>query len=93
MSLFSLTRSLFSIAGNVRSFSSTPVNLAGYKLKTHTGTKKRWSTIANGMFKRGKCGKRHLNTHMPASKINALGGTVISTRTQAKHLRRLLPGS
>ncbi|KDN45408.1 hypothetical protein RSAG8_04995, partial [Rhizoctonia solani AG-8 WAC10335] len=93
MSLLGLTRSLFSAVAATRSFSSTPANFAGYKLKTHTGTKKRWSAIANGMFKRGKCGKRHLNTHMPASKISALSGTVISTKTQAKHLRRLMPGT
>lgn len=52
MSFLSLSRSIFSLTSTARAFSTTNVNLAGYKLKTHTGTKKRWSAIANGMFKR-----------------------------------------
>ncbi|KAG8682565.1 hypothetical protein FRC08_014886 [Ceratobasidium sp. 394] len=93
MSLLNLYRGLPLIAGFARSFSNSHVNLAGYKLKTHTGTKKRWTAIADGMFKRGKCGRRHLNTHMPASRINKLSQTAISNKWQTKHLRKLLPNA
>ncbi|KAF8606875.1 hypothetical protein BDV93DRAFT_436653 [Ceratobasidium sp. AG-I] len=93
MSFLGLSRSILSLTSSARGFSTTHVTLAGYKLKSHTGTKKRWSAIANGMFKRAKCGKRHLNTHMSAGKINKLGQTAISTPWQAKHLRKLLPNA
>ncbi|KTW27939.1 ribosomal protein L35 [Pneumocystis jirovecii RU7] len=31
-------------------------------LKTHSGTKKRWSALPSGKFKRKKAGKTHLNS-------------------------------
>jgi hypothetical protein len=42
---------LSSIAANFRLFSSTP-SVAKYKLKSHSGAKKRWKSIASGAFKR-----------------------------------------
>ena len=36
-----------------RLFSSTPINEAGYKMKSHSGAKKRWRSLASGStFKR-----------------------------------------
>lgn len=36
-----------------RFFSSTPINEAGYKMKSHSGAKKRWRSLASGSsFKR-----------------------------------------
>jgi hypothetical protein len=36
-----------------RLFSSTPFNEAGYKMKSHSGAKKRWRSLASGSsFKR-----------------------------------------
>ncbi|KAF8320457.1 hypothetical protein DL93DRAFT_2074122 [Clavulina sp. PMI_390] len=61
------------------------------KLKTHHGAKKRWSALPGGLFKRGKAGRSHLNSHMPSSRLNRLGQTAYSTPTQARTLRRLLP--
>ena len=46
--MFSFSR-VFSTA---RLFSTSAVAEAGYKLKSHSGAKKRWRSIASGVFKR-----------------------------------------
>ncbi|RXK42669.1 ribosomal protein L35 [Tremella mesenterica] len=61
------------------------------KLKSHSGSKKRFSVTATGLFKRHRAGKQHLNTGKSAGKINRLGLTTYATPSQAKRLRRLLP--
>ncbi|GAC73672.1 hypothetical protein PANT_9c00243 [Moesziomyces antarcticus T-34] len=71
---------------------------SGGKLKSHTGTKKRWTPLGSGSgkayqldFKRGLAGKRHLNSHMSRDRLNGLGGTVLSPRGRINRtLRRLL---
>ncbi|KAI8054398.1 hypothetical protein BDF22DRAFT_775166 [Syncephalis plumigaleata] len=42
-------------------------------------------------WKRGQCGKRHLNHGMGATRIRTLRGTVLANKTQSTLLRRLLP--
>ncbi|PWZ02581.1 hypothetical protein BCV70DRAFT_2785 [Testicularia cyperi] len=71
---------------------------SGGKLKTHSGTKKRWSPLGSGSgkayeltFKRGLAGKRHLNSGMARDRLNNLGGTALSPRGRINRtLRRLL---
>ncbi|SNX81761.1 related to 50S ribosomal protein L35 [Melanopsichium pennsylvanicum] len=71
---------------------------SGNKLKSHSGTKKRWSPLGSGSgkayqltFKRGLAGKRHLNSGMARDRLNSLGGTVLSPRGRINRtLRRLL---
>ncbi|SPO20110.1 related to 50S ribosomal protein L35 [Ustilago trichophora] len=71
---------------------------SGGKLKSHSGTKKRWSPLGSGSgkayqltFKRGLAGKAHLNSHMARNRLNNLGGTVLSPRGRINRtLRRLL---
>ncbi|KAG8925005.1 hypothetical protein FRC02_010048 [Tulasnella sp. 418] len=73
-----------------RNFSvSTP--LQKYKLKTHSGTRKRWTALPNGLFKRGKVGKVHLNTHKAASRVNRLCQTAYSLPAQTVTLKKLMP--
>ncbi|GFZ44551.1 hypothetical protein JCM24511_02274 [Saitozyma sp. JCM 24511] len=55
--------------------SSAPVE----KLKSHSGTKKRFFPTASGL---GQAGKQHLNTGFSASRINRLGKTAYATKTQ-----------
>ncbi|KAK0539347.1 hypothetical protein OC834_000066 [Tilletia horrida] len=65
----------------------------GGKLKTHMGTKKRFFPVGSveGMFKRGKAGKSHLNSHMSSVRRAGLRGTAITPPGQtARHLKRLL---
>ncbi|KDQ16068.1 hypothetical protein BOTBODRAFT_107461 [Botryobasidium botryosum FD-172 SS1] len=61
------------------------------KLKTHSGAKKRWSSLPSGLFKRGKAGRRHLNSGMPSSRLNRLGNTAYANPQQAAVLRKLMP--
>ncbi|CBQ67848.1 related to 50S ribosomal protein L35 [Sporisorium reilianum SRZ2] len=71
---------------------------SGGKLKSHSGTKKRWSPLGSGsgkayqlVFKRGLAGKRHLNSGMARDRLNNLGGTALSPRGRINRtLRRLL---
>ncbi|KAG8862420.1 hypothetical protein FRB96_001490 [Tulasnella sp. 330] len=73
-----------------RSFAASAANLK-YKLKTHSGTKKRWTALPNGLFKRGKVGKVHLNTHKGSARVNSLAQTAYSIPSQTARLKRLMP--
>ena len=70
-----------------------------HKLKTHTGTKKRFFPVqgtsrgnaASIKFKRTMPNKQHLNSGMPRVRLNRLGGTtMVSGGAMAKVLRRML---
>ncbi|KAJ6508730.1 hypothetical protein C8R45DRAFT_815322 [Mycena sanguinolenta] len=74
-----------------RSFSTSAVAEAGYKMKSHSGAKKRWRS-APGLksFKRGKAFRSHLNANKPPARLNRLGNTAYSTPAQTHKLRKLL---
>ncbi|TEB39791.1 hypothetical protein FA13DRAFT_1724012 [Coprinellus micaceus] len=76
-----------------RSFSMSPIVEAGYKLKSHSGAKKRWRSLgASSVFKRGKAGHSHLNVHKAPGRKNQLSTTAYSTPRQTVNLnKRLLP--
>ncbi|CAG8462036.1 22350_t:CDS:2 [Cetraspora pellucida] len=40
-----------------------------YKMKTHSGTKKRWRVTGRGKFKRARAGKAHLNTGVSRARL------------------------
>ncbi|KAJ7644173.1 hypothetical protein FB45DRAFT_718732, partial [Roridomyces roridus] len=74
-----------------RLFSTTSMLEAGYKMKSHSGAKKRWrSSPGKASFKRGKAFRSHLNTSKPPSRLNRLGNTAYSTPAQTHKLRKLL---
>ncbi|KAF5338875.1 hypothetical protein D9611_008796 [Ephemerocybe angulata] len=74
-------------------FSTTPVAEAGYKLKSHSGAKKRWRSLGSGSaFKRGKACHSHNNVHKSSERKNRLSTTAYSNHTQTVNLnKRLLP--
>ncbi|KAL1407297.1 hypothetical protein Q8F55_006718 [Vanrija albida] len=79
-SLFApLARAALPAAGPSRAFSATAT---AQLLKTHKGAAKRFKKTATGMFKRGQCGKQHLNTGFSASRINRLQKAAYTTKTQ-----------
>ncbi|EIW81073.1 hypothetical protein CONPUDRAFT_56310 [Coniophora puteana RWD-64-598 SS2] len=81
-----VTRTLAS----ARSFSTSAV--ASFpKLKSHSGTKKRWRSLPNGEFKRGRANHSHLNVSKRPAQKNRLGQTAYSTGAQTGNLRKLLP--
>ncbi|KAF7314289.1 Ribosomal protein L35 [Mycena kentingensis (nom. inval.)] len=74
-----------------RAFSTTPALEQKYKLKSHSGAKKRWrSTPGLKSFKRGQAGRSHLNTSKAPARLNRLGATAYSTPAQTHKLRKVL---
>ncbi|KAF9533151.1 hypothetical protein CPB83DRAFT_758381 [Crepidotus variabilis] len=74
-----------------RLFSTSKVVEAGYKMKSHSGAKKRWRSLGSGnLFKRGKAGHWHLNTSKSPAQKNRLSTTAYSTPTQTHKLKKLL---
>ncbi|KAI8090013.1 uncharacterized protein BX664DRAFT_359490 [Halteromyces radiatus] len=64
-----------------------------YKLKTHSGAKKRFLPTSNGNYKRWQAGLRHLNQSFSAERVNRLSRTVLVDNTQKKMLRKAMPYS
>ncbi|KDR82848.1 hypothetical protein GALMADRAFT_56985 [Galerina marginata CBS 339.88] len=74
-----------------RFFSTTRAVEAGYKMKSHSGAKKRWRSLASGTsFKRGKAGHSHLNVTKAPGRKNRLSTTAYSTPAQTHKLKKLL---
>ncbi|KJA21243.1 hypothetical protein HYPSUDRAFT_141070 [Hypholoma sublateritium FD-334 SS-4] len=74
-----------------RLFSSTSVSEAGYKMKSHSGAKKRWRSLGSGTsFKRGKAGHSHMNVSKSPVRKNRLSTTAYSTAAQTQKLKKLL---
>ncbi|KIM56095.1 hypothetical protein SCLCIDRAFT_17236 [Scleroderma citrinum Foug A] len=78
------------LLSKTRLFSTTAV-VEFPKLKSHSGTKKRWRAIANGKFKRAHAGHAHLNVVKRPGRKNHLGETAYSSNTQTSILKKLLP--
>ncbi|KAH8825389.1 hypothetical protein DL96DRAFT_1500951 [Flagelloscypha sp. PMI_526] len=77
--------------GHPRLFTASTV-AHKYKLKSHSGAKKRWRSLAGGLFKRWKTGHQHKNEHKTSANKNALGATAYSVGLQTSKLKRkLLP--
>ncbi|KAF9077771.1 hypothetical protein BDP27DRAFT_1253922 [Rhodocollybia butyracea] len=73
-----------------RMFSVSAVAEAGYKIKSHSGAKKRWRSLASGVFKRGKANHQHLNVTKSPARKNKLAQTGYSTPAQTQKLNKLL---
>ncbi|KIM43293.1 hypothetical protein M413DRAFT_444112 [Hebeloma cylindrosporum] len=72
-----------------RLFSTTPA-VEAYKMKSHSGAKKRWRSLSGSAFKRGKAGHSHLNVSKSAGRKNALSTTAYSNSAQTHKLKKLL---
>nr|XP_019048197.1 ribosomal protein L35 [Kwoniella bestiolae CBS 10118]OCF27127.1 ribosomal protein L35 [Kwoniella bestiolae CBS 10118] len=95
-----LRPSLTSLAGPSRipipinlssSFSTSSICSVKQKLKSHSGSKKRFFANANGMFKRAQTGKSHLNTAFSTGRINRLAKSVYVSKTQGRRIKKMLP--
>jgi large subunit ribosomal protein L35 len=47
------------------------------KMKTHKGSRKRFTVTASGLLKRSQAGKRHLNSHKTGKRKRHLRGNII----------------
>ncbi|KAI0304503.1 hypothetical protein B0F90DRAFT_1625889, partial [Multifurca ochricompacta] len=70
---------------------STLTALRYPKLKTHSGTKKRWRALASGVFKRAHAGHSHLNVTKRPGRKNQLSLTAYSSPSQTAKLKKLMP--
>jgi len=62
-----------------------------YKLKTHSGAKKRFKKTANGHVKRGKAYHRHILTSKTSKVKRKLAtGTMVSEADEPK-IKRMIP--
>ena len=62
-----------------------------YKIKTHTGAKKRFKMTKNGKLKRGKAFRSHILTKMSKKKKRNLRKGGYADKTNAKVIKKLLP--
>jgi large subunit ribosomal protein L35 len=46
------------------------------KMKTHKGSRKRFTVTASGLLKRSQAGKRHLNSHKTGKRKRHLRGNI-----------------
>jgi large subunit ribosomal protein L35 len=63
------------------------------KMKTKSGTKKRFRVTASGKIKRGQTGKRHGMIKRTNSQIRKLRGTTIMSAADAKVVKQYMPYS
>ena len=61
------------------------------KLKTHSGTKKRFQRTGSGKIVRHKAGRRHLLNGKASNRKRRLSGNVLVDSTMTMHIKRLLP--
>ena len=61
------------------------------KIKTNSGTKKRFKLTAKGKVKRSKAFARHILSKKSASRIRSLRKAANSTGRDQKNIKRLLP--
>jgi large subunit ribosomal protein L35 len=54
------------------------------KLKTHKGSRKRFTVSAKGKLKRSQAGKKHLNSHKTGKRKRTLRAKVYQTNRLAK---------
>ncbi|MGQ0556073.1 MAG: 50S ribosomal protein L35 [Nitrospiraceae bacterium] len=61
------------------------------KMKTHSGTSKRFTKTGSGKIVRRKAGKRHILTSKRHDRKRRLSGTAVVDSTVVSTLNRLLP--
>ncbi|MEM6682535.1 MAG: 50S ribosomal protein L35 [Pseudomonadota bacterium] len=63
------------------------------KMKTKSGTKKRFRLTASGKIKRGQVGKRHGMIKRSNSQIRKLRGTKVMSASDTKLVKQYMPYS
>ncbi len=65
--------------------------MAKYKLKTHSGSKRRFYISGKGKLLRRKCHFNHLRRKKRGGTLRLLGGKLPVSKGSAKNIRRLMP--
>ena len=61
------------------------------KMKTHSGSKKRFSLTKSGKVKRAQAFKRHILTKKPTKRTRNLRKAAYLTTTEGKTMKKLIP--
>ncbi|HEV8540244.1 MAG TPA: 50S ribosomal protein L35 [Nitrospiraceae bacterium] len=67
--------------------------MAGYKLKTHSGAKKRFKITGSGKIMRRKAGRRHILTSKARDRKRRLKGRALVDPGMVQAIKRLMPYS
>ncbi len=60
------------------------------KMKTHSGSKKRFRLTGTGKIMRRRANRAHLFEHKPSTRTRRLAGEVVVSPADAKKMKRLL---
>jgi large subunit ribosomal protein L35 len=60
------------------------------KMKTHSGSKKRFRLTGTGKIMRRRANRQHLFEHKPTTRTRRLAGEVVVSPADAKKMKRLL---
>jgi large subunit ribosomal protein L35 len=60
------------------------------KMKTHSGTKKRFRLTGSGKIIRRRANRQHLFEHKPSTRTRRLANDVVVAPSDAKEIKRLL---
>lgn len=63
------------------------------KMKSHSGSSKRFKALGSGKIKRKQKGKRHLLSNKPSKRKRQLTGTEYVHRSDLKRVGRMLKGA
>jgi large subunit ribosomal protein L35 len=63
----------------------------GYKLKSHSGTKKRFKITGSGKIQRRKAGRRHILTSKRRDRKRRLKSRALVDSTMVQTVKRLMP--
>ena len=62
-----------------------------YKIKTHTGAKKRFKLTKSGKVKRGMAFRSHILTKMSTKRKRNLRKAAMTDSTNVKNMKKILP--
>ena len=60
------------------------------KMKTHSGSKKRFRLTGTGKIMRRRANRAHLFEHKPSTRTRRLAGEVVVSPADAKKMKKLL---
>lgn len=61
------------------------------KMKTHSGSKKRFSITGTGKVSRTQAGKKHILTKKSRKRKNDLGKTVVASKVNEATIKQMIP--
>lgn len=61
------------------------------KMKTHSGSKKRFNITGTGKVSRTQAGKKHILTKKTRKRKNALSKTVVASKVNEATIKQMIP--